>query len=119
MPKVIFKDENNKIIDIKIGETVLRAANKGRVALNHKCGGKGSCTTCKVRIEQQTGVSQPNHLEQRMISEANLEQGHRLGCQVKIYEQTAIYFLEDPLKAMIRRQLAKQRDEEKEEKEEE
>lgn len=112
MPKVVFKDENNKLIVIRIGETVLQAAQKARVALNHKCGGKGSCTTCKVRIEQQTGVSQPNHLEKRMISEANLEQGHRLGCQVKVYEQTDIHFLEDPLKAMIRRQLAKQREEE-------
>jgi 2Fe-2S ferredoxin len=108
MPKVHFKDDD-KTIEIKHGDTVLQAAKKGRVALNHKCGGKGSCTTCKVKIDDQAGISAANHLERRMISETNLEQGQRLGCQVKVYEQVEVYFLEDPLKALIRRQLAQQK----------
>jgi 2Fe-2S ferredoxin len=107
MPKVHFKDDH-KTIEIKHGDTVLLAAKKGRVALNHKCGGKGSCTTCKVKIDDQAGISEVNHLERRMISETNLEQGQRLGCQVKVYEQVDVHFLEDPLKALIRRQLAAQ-----------
>jgi 2Fe-2S ferredoxin len=109
MPKVNFIDDDKKL-DIKQGETILLAAKKGRIALNHKCGGKGSCTTCKVKIVDQEGVSEPNHLERRMISETNLQQGQRLGCQVRVYDQVNVYFLEDPLKALIRRQLAQQRE---------
>jgi 2Fe-2S ferredoxin len=109
MPNVNFLDDG-KTVDIKYGETVLLAAKKGRVALSHKCGGKGSCTTCKVKIVDQEGVSEPNHLERRMISETNLQQGQRLGCQIKVYNHVDILFLEDPLKALIRRQLAQQRE---------
>lgn len=114
MPKVIFK-EKNKQVQISPGDSVLKAAQKGRVALSQRCGGKGSCTTCKVIIEPKflPFVSSPNPIELRMVSEANLKQGERLGCQVKVYGDIEIKQPEDRLKAIIQAQLQKSKNDDK------
>jgi 2Fe-2S ferredoxin len=112
LPRVKFENMN-KEVTIQQGETILKAANKGRVALNHRCGGNGSCNTCKINIDSTNinSVSSPNQIEKRMISQVQLESGQRLGCQVKVYDHISLTIPEDPLKAFIRAQLERQRNE--------
>lgn len=111
MATVIFI-QNGKPTEVKIhdGHTVLRAAKQGRVALRHKCGGNASCTTCKVKIVDQDGVSKPNRKEEMRLGEENIAQGFRLSCQTRVHGKAQAEIPEDPYKARIRQLLAQQKE---------
>lgn len=111
MANVIFHhaDEQLKNVSISEGQTILRAAKQGRVALQHRCGGKAQCTTCKVKIENQAGISPPASKEIQRLGEQNIKQGMRLSCQTKVYTEVDAVIPEDPYKARIRALLAEQR----------
>lgn len=112
MAKVIFHDadENIKSVTIHEGHTILRASIQGRVALQHRCGGKAQCTTCKVMIANQARISEPQDIEIMRLGEDNIEKGMRLSCQTKVYGTIDVMIPEDPYKARIRALLAEQRD---------
>ena len=52
MANVIFRDadKNEQQVTIREGHTILRAAKQGRIALQHRCGGKAQCTTWSKRL---------------------------------------------------------------------
>lgn len=111
MAKVTFRDADNgeKLVTIHEGQTILRAAKQGRIALRHKCGGNASCTTCKVVILDQIGISQPNQKEINRLGEVDIEKGLRLSCQTIVYGTVEAAIPEDPFKARVRALLEEQR----------
>ncbi len=58
--------------------------------LSYKCG-MGKCSTCKSRIvaggEQ---LDEPNWREKKTLGDAALEEGYRLVCQLRIFEDLEI-----------------------------
>jgi len=51
----------------------------------HACGGKGRCTTCKLRVlEGQENLSPLTEAEERYAEQGALLPGERLSCQVRI-----------------------------------
>lgn len=110
MPQVIFTQ--NKRISIKYNQTILDAARKGRVILKHRCGGKASCGTCKIKLDWQGGqaqkASEPNDKEKRLLG-SQLDEGFRLACQTKVYQDIQVEIPEDPLKAFIQKQIEQQK----------
>ncbi len=110
MAKIIFQSSGSKenIVEIKQGQTILRAARQGRVNLQHKCGGKASCTTCKVIIADQTGISPVSTKEIRKLGEENIAKGLRLSCQTQVLHEVVVKIPEDPYKARIRTLLQQQ-----------
>lgn len=111
MAMVTFSDvnKNEKQVTIHEGHTILRAARQGHVALRYKCGGNASCTTCKVIISEQVGISKPNQKEINRLGEADIEKGVRLSCQTAVYGTVAVDIPEDPFKARVRALLEEQR----------
>lgn len=66
------------------GTTIAAAAERLGVAIELRCGGKGECTTCAVRaVEQPFSLSPLTDAERRILSEADVAGGIRLGCQAK------------------------------------
>lgn len=110
MPKIRFLP-NSKESNTPSGKSVLEAAVRARIPLSHRCGGNGSCLTCKVIIKDQTSVSPPNEKELRMLGDSLLLEGFRLGCQCIVHGDADVTVPENPLKAAIRAQLARQQDE--------
>lgn len=115
MAKVIFHDadENINSVTIHEGHTILRAAKQGRIALQHRCGGKAQCTTCKVMITNQAAVSEPQDIEIMRLGKNDIESGMRLSCQTKVYCTVEAMIPEDPYKARIRALLLEQRNNDK------
>lgn len=111
MAKVTFHqgDEVLKTVTIKKGQSILRAAKQGRVALKHRCGGNAQCTTCKVTIDNQLAVSTPQKKEVMTLGEHNIEQNMRLSCQTRVHGEVDVAIPEDPYKARIRELLAQQK----------
>ncbi len=52
------------------------------------CGGRGNCGKCAVRILR--GSAAINTMDRAWFSEAQLEEGWRLGCQVYTKEPTMV-----------------------------
>lgn len=95
-------------MDVLQGHTILRAAQQGGIGLRHKCGGRASCTTCKVIIQNQSGVSVVSSKEIRKLGEENIANGMRLGCQTNIINKVKVQIPEDPYKARIQALLQQQ-----------
>ncbi len=111
MAQVLFSHTDGKVdrVNIRDGQTILRAAKQGRVSLRHKCGGQASCTTCKVRIDNQEGVSTPEKKERMKLGDVQLANNMRLSCQTKVYQSVDAHIPEDPYKARIRKLLEAER----------
>lgn len=96
-------------IAVERGQSVLDAAVFGKVALPHKCGGHGSCGTCKVQVDSKTEIPGPNQLELRHLTEQRIADGYRLACQCMITGPATVMVPEDPLRKVVRELLAAQK----------
>lgn len=83
MPKVIFHcSGQEKIVEGKEGETLLKIAINHAIPMEHACGGNGFCTTCMCRV--RSGMQ---HLSERNDREENMgitQDPYRLGCQARV-----------------------------------
>lgn len=109
MVAVRFQPQRAEIA-VERGVTVLDAAMNGKVSLPHKCGGHGSCGTCKVVIDSKTGLALPNPLELRHLTETRLAEGFRLACQCVLTGPATVTVPEDPLRRVVRELIAMERE---------
>lgn len=64
-------------------ESVLELALKNEIAIEHSCGGMGSCTTCRVIVESPVDELPPrNELESDIAEMRAFEPKERLSCQL-------------------------------------
>lgn len=98
---------DNKPVKVRSGSSVLQAVHKARIVMTTRCGGNASCLMCKIQVKEDSraALSPPSAAEQRKLGVEELEKGTRLACQCRVLGDAAIYLLENPLKAAIRRQL--------------
>jgi len=81
MPKVKILPDN-KVIEVREGETVFDACRRGGIMIQSACGGVGSCTKCVVRVTD--GPAPPSVHAKRNLTPGEIEQGYRLSCQLKV-----------------------------------
>ncbi|TNE39375.1 MAG: adenylate/guanylate cyclase domain-containing protein, partial [Alphaproteobacteria bacterium] len=66
------------------GSTVLEASNLGRIPHASVCGGRGRCSTCRVRIMEGTeNLNPPSEREREVLRRVGAPKGTRLACQIK------------------------------------
>lgn len=93
MPKVSFRPDDRLVqpfepvtVEVKTGETILEAAKKAGVPLEHNCGGVCACSTCHVILDdgfERLSVMEED--EEDQLDEAEgLTLKSRLGCQAHI-----------------------------------
>jgi len=84
MPKVTFYPEN-KSGEVPPGTSLLDAAEKLGITINHDCGGFATCSTCRILIVEGTDqLTEIDLDEENMLEEAELAAPFRLSCQAKI-----------------------------------
>ncbi len=98
-------------IAVDRGQSVMEAAKLGKITLPHKCGGHGSCGTCKVLVESKTDLSIPTKMELRHLTEEKLTMGYRLACQCSLTGPATITVPEEPFRRVVREMLELQRQE--------
>ena len=82
MFKVQFKGKHIGMIDLERELSLLAAAAKGGVALNHVCGGHARCGTCLVTVEAGADQLSPvGAAEARILKVLKAKPDQRLGCQ--------------------------------------
>jgi uncharacterized 2Fe-2S/4Fe-4S cluster protein (DUF4445 family) len=66
------------------GTTVFSAAHWIGLPIDSTCGGRGTCGKCKVRVLK--GASEVTTADNRLLRKDEVEDGWRLSCQARIYE---------------------------------
>ncbi|TAF34444.1 MAG: (2Fe-2S)-binding protein [Cytophagales bacterium] len=83
MPEINIKNLDNKRIEFTLPcETALLKLITAHVDLLHSCGGKGRCTTCKLKVwSGSENISEETHSEQNFKRLGALKADERLACQ--------------------------------------
>ncbi|MGX5666823.1 2Fe-2S iron-sulfur cluster binding domain-containing protein [Rhizobium daejeonense] len=86
-------------IRVPRGTSILEASRIGRVDHYSVCGGKGRCSTCRVRIIDSDGpLPPPSAMEQATLSRIRAAPDTRLSCQTRPdYDVTVALLLEPPV----------------------
>ena len=85
---VKIKINDDKVVEVPTGGTLLSTLSDQKVFLPSACGGSGSCGQCRVRITEGVGEALPT--EKVHFSRKELLDNWHLGCQVKIKNDLSI-----------------------------
>ncbi len=75
---------DGRIVVVMPGSTVLEASRIAGIPHAHICGGRGRCSTCRVRVRGDLGsVDPPGETERRVLRRIGATPNVRLACQVR------------------------------------
>ncbi|MEH6547400.1 MAG: adenylate/guanylate cyclase domain-containing protein [Sneathiella sp.] len=75
---------DGKTVSAAPGLTILEASNLGNIPHASVCGGRGRCSTCRVRIvDGEVDLEPPSEREAAVLKRVGAVEGTRLACQVK------------------------------------
>jgi 2Fe-2S ferredoxin len=86
MPDIIIENLNNiKLNANKDAKNVLEIIHYNYIDWMHACGGKGRCTTCKMKIiKGKENLSALSKFEQQCREAEKLSEDERLSCQTQL-----------------------------------
>ncbi|PIE64804.1 MAG: ferredoxin [Desulfobacterales bacterium] len=76
----------DKAVEVRDGESLIRAALQGGIHINASCGGEGLCGKCRVLVKQGNLLG---GISERLGSE-DVDKGYRLACLSKVKEDVTI-----------------------------
>ena len=85
--EVIYKPFD-KATRVPPGTTLFSAAHWIGLPIDSTCGGRGTCGKCKVQVLE--GGAEVTTADRKQLRAAELEEGWRLSCQAKVYEDTTV-----------------------------
>ena len=74
---------------VEPGTTILRAAHAGGVDITATCGGRGRCTSCRVKFVSGA-IPPPTIMDQLQLGDGLVREGYRLSCQCHVTEPIAV-----------------------------
>ena len=78
----------DRVLEVERGGSLISTLAEQGVHLPSACGGKGSCGQCKCRVVKGGGSILPT--ETPHFSRKQIQEGWRLGCQVKVKEDMSL-----------------------------
>ncbi|MEH3116749.1 MAG: adenylate/guanylate cyclase domain-containing protein [Methylorubrum populi] len=77
---------DGRIVRVPRGASVLEASRRGRIPHASVCGGRGRCSTCRIRvvdIERGRHLPEPERAERLVLDRIGASPGIRLACQLR------------------------------------
>ncbi len=75
---------DGRFIDVTPGTSVLEASRLAGIPHAHVCGGRGRCTTCRIRVRGGLGaLDPPGPVEERVLRRIGATATIRLACQLR------------------------------------
>ncbi len=98
VPEISITYAHGAQVRVPRGTSILEASRIGRIDHYSICGGKGRCSTCRVRIVDSAGPLPPaTAMEQATLSRIRAAPDTRLSCQTRPdYDLTVALLLEPP-----------------------
>lgn len=97
MPKIVFLPHEElcpegKVVEAEKGESVVQAALRNGLEIEHACEMSCACTTCHVIVrEGYDSLVEADELEDDYLDKAwGLEPDSRLGCQALVAEEDLV-----------------------------
>lgn len=97
MPKIVFLPHEElcpegKVVEAKKGESVIQAALRNGLEIEHACEMSCACTTCHVIVrEGYDSLVEADELEDDYLDKAwGLEPDSRLGCQALVADEDLV-----------------------------
>src|SRR5690242_13620893 len=78
------------VLDTKPGTTILKAAHAGGVDITATCGGRGRCTSCRVKLVAGTAPP-PTIMDELQLGDALVREGYRLSCQCRVTDPITVH----------------------------
>lgn len=100
-PEIRVRYAHGPVVRVPRSTTILDASRIGRVNHYSICGGKGRCSTCRVRILETAGpLKPPTGLERATLGRIGAAPDTRLACQTRPdYDVTVALLFEPPADA--------------------
>lgn len=97
MPQIIFLPHadhcpDGAVVEAEVGETVLDAALRCGIEIEHACEKSCACTTCHIVVREGfASLEASDELEDDMLDKAwGLEPASRLSCQAVVADQDLV-----------------------------
>jgi adenylate cyclase len=75
---------DGRFVEVTPGTSVLEASRLAGIPHASVCGGRGRCSTCRVRVRAELdGLDPPDAVEQRVLRRIGATQNVRLACQLR------------------------------------
>ena len=91
--RIVINDDADKSITTPINKTLLSALLDHDILIPCACGGKGTCGTCKCRVDEGGGDILPTELS--LVSRKERLDHVRLACQLKVKQDLKIRIAEE------------------------
>lgn len=93
--KVTITINDEKVIEVDAGSTLLNTLSNQKIFLPSACGGGGTCVQCKCQVIEGGGEILPTEIPN--FTRKQISDHWRLGCQVKVKENMKIHVHEEVL----------------------
>lgn len=74
---------------VEPGTTILKAAHAAGVDITATCGGRGRCTSCRVKFVAGT-IPPPTIMDELQLGDDLVREGYRLSCQCQVIEPITV-----------------------------
>ena len=77
---------DGRTVRVPRGSSVLEASRRGRIPHASVCGGRGRCSTCRIRVvdpERHRNLPEPERTERLVLERIGASPGIRLACQLR------------------------------------
>lgn len=92
-----------RIVTVPVGFSLLEASRWAGIPHASVCGGRGRCSTCRVRVASGLeSLPPPNAIERRTLARINAPPGVRLACQLRPSTDLAVDLLVRPTQELQR-----------------
>lgn len=78
-----------RTLHVTPGSTILKSAHAGGVDITATCGGRGRCTSCRVKFVSGT-IPPPTVMDQLQLGDDLVRDGYRLSCQCHVVEPVTV-----------------------------
>src|SRR5688500_20150600 len=76
-------------LSVTAGTSILKAAHAGGVDITATCGGRGRCTSCRVKFLEGT-IPPPTIMDEVQLGDDLVREGYRLSCQCAVTEPVSV-----------------------------
>ncbi|MBI3029011.1 MAG: DUF4445 domain-containing protein [Candidatus Rokubacteria bacterium] len=87
IPLTVLPD--NRQLHVAPGTTILKAAQTGGIDITATCGGRGRCTSCRVKFVRG-GIPPPTIMDELQLGDDLVREGYRLSCQCHLTEPVTV-----------------------------
>ncbi|PWU23920.1 MAG: hypothetical protein C5B48_07780 [Candidatus Rokuibacteriota bacterium] len=80
---------DHRTFHVERGSVILRAAHAEGIDITATCGGRGRCTSCRVKFIAG-GVPPPTIMDELQLGDALVRENYRLACQCRVSESVTV-----------------------------